>query len=187
MTTKAAEAIIERLKEDGHVVEDALKSMGSIAEPPLIALLRNPDADLRRKACEILKFVGTSATLKAMAKIPPDSDIGVRMAAARSDQDDQAASQAADDSEAPAKKKTDPPPASPFARKHERPSVDSFGSGLIAHPPDESIRASAALATSPAIEPAEPFSLAQRRCSRAPLRSPCCSLSSPMNAWASVC
>ena len=68
---KAAEALIRRLKEDGHQAEEALKSMGTIAEPPLIALLRNPDADLRKKACEVLKFVGGAATLKAMKAIPP--------------------------------------------------------------------------------------------------------------------
>jgi HEAT repeats len=78
---KAAEALIERFKEDGHLVEEALKSMGPVAEPPLISLLRNPDSDLRRKACVVLKFVGGAATLKAMAALPADSDIGVRMAA----------------------------------------------------------------------------------------------------------
>ncbi len=58
---------------------------------------------------------------------------------------------------------------------------------VIGQPPDESIRDSADFATSPAIEPAEPFSPAQRRCSRALVRSPCCSLNTPINAWASVC
>ena len=78
---KAAEAIISRFKDDGFQAEDALKSMGAVAEPPLIELLRNPDADIRKKACEILKFVGGAATLKAMAKIPPDPDFFVRLAA----------------------------------------------------------------------------------------------------------
>ena len=55
--------------------------MGSVAEPPLITLLRNPDADLRKKACEILKFVGGSATLKAMKAMPPDPEFFVRLAA----------------------------------------------------------------------------------------------------------
>lgn len=63
---KAAEALVGRFKEDGHLVEESLKSMGPAAEPALIALLRNPDADLRKKACEVLKFVGGAATLKAM-------------------------------------------------------------------------------------------------------------------------
>jgi hypothetical protein len=55
--------------------------MGPIAEPPLIALLKNPDADLRKKACEVLKFVGGAATLKAMKALPPDPEFFVRVAA----------------------------------------------------------------------------------------------------------
>jgi hypothetical protein len=78
---KAAEALIARLKEDSHLAEEALKGMGSVAEPRLIGLLRNPDADLRKKACEILKFVGGNATLKAMKSIPPDPEFFVRLAA----------------------------------------------------------------------------------------------------------
>jgi hypothetical protein len=78
---KSAEALIGRFKEDGHLVEQSLKSMGPIAEPPLIALLRNPDADLRKKACEVLKFVGGAATLKAMRALPPDPEFFVRVAA----------------------------------------------------------------------------------------------------------
>src|SRR5262249_26793024 len=78
---KAAEALIQRLKDDGHLAEEALKSIGPVAEPPLIALLRNPDADLRKKACEILKFVGGKETLKAMKAIPPDPEFFVRLAA----------------------------------------------------------------------------------------------------------
>ncbi len=108
---KAAEALIDRLKEDGHIVEGELRGMGSIAEQPLIALLRNPDDDLRRKGCNILKFVGGSATLKAMSKIPPDPDIGVRMAAQEAIKMIRLRVKTADDSDAPAKKKSDPTPA----------------------------------------------------------------------------
>lgn len=78
---KAAQALTQRLKDDGHQAEEALKSMGSVAEPPLIGLLRNPDADLRKKACEVLKFVGGAATLKAMSALPPDPEFFVRVAA----------------------------------------------------------------------------------------------------------
>jgi hypothetical protein len=78
---KAAESLIGRLKDDGHLAEEALRSIGPVAEPPLITLLRNPDADLRKKACEILKFVGGDATLKAMKAIPPDPEFFVRAAA----------------------------------------------------------------------------------------------------------
>jgi HEAT repeats len=114
---KAAAALIDRLKEDGHIVEGELRGMGSIAEQPLIALLRNPDDDLRRKACNILKFVGGSATLKAMSKIPPDPDIGVRMAAQEAIKMIRLRVTAADDSDTPAKKKNDPSPAGKTRKK----------------------------------------------------------------------
>jgi hypothetical protein len=113
---KAAEALIGRFKEDGHLVEETLKSMGSIAEPPLIALLTNADTDLRKKACEVLKFVGGSATLKAMAALPADPEFFVRLAA----QDaikfiKLRVGPAASD--APAKTKADPPPAGRSRKK----------------------------------------------------------------------
>jgi hypothetical protein len=108
---KAAEALIDRLKEDGHLVENELRGMGAIAEPPLIKLLRNPDEDLRKKACDILKFVGGSATLKAMSRIPPDPDIGVRMAAQEAIKMIRLRVNTPDDSDAPAKQKSDPSPA----------------------------------------------------------------------------
>ena len=113
---KAAEALIERFKEDGHLVEESLRSMGPVAEPPLIALLRNPDADLRKKACEILKFVGGTATLKAMQALPPDPEFFVRMAA----QDaikmiNLRVGPAASD--APEKKKAEPTPAGPVSQE----------------------------------------------------------------------
>ncbi len=115
--TKAAEAIISRFKDDGFQAEPALTSMGAAAEPPLIALLRHPDEDLRRKACNILKFVGGSATLKAMSKIPPDPDIGVRRAAHEAIAMIRLRVNAADDSDEPAKKKSDPPPAAKSRKK----------------------------------------------------------------------
>jgi hypothetical protein len=79
--SKAAEALVGRLKEDAHLAEESLKSMGPVAEPSLIPLLRNPDSDLRKKACEILKFVGGKATLKAMDSLPRDPEFFVRVAA----------------------------------------------------------------------------------------------------------
>ncbi len=91
--------------------------MGSIAEPALIALLRNRDEDLRRKACDILKFVGGSATLKAMGKIPPDPDIGVRMAAQEAIKMIRLRVRAADDSDEPTTKKNDAPPAGKSRKK----------------------------------------------------------------------
>ncbi len=78
---RAAEPIAERLKEDGFEAEDALKAMGSIAEPTLIDRLKHPDSDTRRRACNILRDIGGAETLAAMRSIPPDPDFGVRAAA----------------------------------------------------------------------------------------------------------
>ena len=78
---RASEPIADRLKEDGFEAEEALKTMGSIAEPTLIDRLKGPDADVRRKVCNILKEIGGKETLKAMQSIPPDPDFGVRVAA----------------------------------------------------------------------------------------------------------
>jgi hypothetical protein len=78
---KAVEAVVDQLKNDGFAAEAALKDMGPTAEPAVIGLLRNPDPDLRRKACEVLQQVGAQETLKAMQSIPADPDLGVQMAA----------------------------------------------------------------------------------------------------------
>jgi hypothetical protein len=78
---RAAEPIADRLKEDGFEAEDALKEIGSIAEAAVIARLKSPDSDTRRRACDILRDIGGSETLMAMRSIPPDPDFGVRVAA----------------------------------------------------------------------------------------------------------
>ena len=78
---RAVEPLIERSKEDGFQSEDALKELGSIAEPALIARLRDGNAEIRRKACHILKVIGGLETLKAMKSIPQDPDFGTRVAA----------------------------------------------------------------------------------------------------------
>ena len=90
---KAADALIDRLKEDGHIVEAELRGMGSIAEQPLIALLRNPDDDLRRKACNILKFVGGSRHAQGDEQDSTRPGHRCPHGRARCDQDDQAACQ----------------------------------------------------------------------------------------------
>ena len=56
----------------------SIKEMGPVAEQALIERLANPDSGVRRRACEILKFVGGKATLKAMQAIPliPTSAFG---------------------------------------------------------------------------------------------------------------
>jgi hypothetical protein len=78
---RASEPIAERLKEDGFEAEDALKQMGSIAEPAVIERLTNPDPEIRRRACNILQEIGGHVTLQAMQAMPPDSEFSVRVAA----------------------------------------------------------------------------------------------------------
>ena len=78
---RAVEPILARIKEDGFQVEDALKELGAVAEPALIERLTNPDKEIRRRACVILKEVGGRETLKAMQSLPADSEFSVRVAA----------------------------------------------------------------------------------------------------------
>jgi hypothetical protein len=78
---RAAEAIVPLLKEDGFAAEEALKSMGEVAEPALLPALRNPDSGVRRHACRILAEIGGRATFEEMQSLPPDPDFGVRVAA----------------------------------------------------------------------------------------------------------
>ncbi len=78
---RAAEAIVTMIREDGFAVEDAVRSMGDVAEPALITLLRSPDSGVRGHACRILAEIGGQKTLIEMQFLPPDRDLGVRMAA----------------------------------------------------------------------------------------------------------
>jgi HEAT repeats len=78
---RGVEPVVQRIKEDGFQAEDALKEMGSIAEAALIERLTNPDSGVRRRVCEILKEIGGKQALLAMAALPADPDLGVRMAA----------------------------------------------------------------------------------------------------------
>jgi hypothetical protein len=78
---RAVEPIVARIKEDGFQVEDALKDMGAMAEPALIERLTNPDTDVRRRACNILKVIGGKETLKAMQALPTDPEFSVQVAA----------------------------------------------------------------------------------------------------------
>jgi HEAT repeat protein len=78
---RAVDAIIPHLKEDRFAAEAALKEIGPMAEVALIIRLQDPEADVRRIACDILKQIGGVETLKAMRSLPRDSDPLVRMAA----------------------------------------------------------------------------------------------------------
>ena len=78
----AAPAIATRVKEDWVDAPKALRAIGPGAESAVIPLLRSPDKDERKAACEILKDIGGQATLDTMKKLPADSDTFVRMSAA---------------------------------------------------------------------------------------------------------
>jgi hypothetical protein len=78
---RAAEAIVTVMKEDGFAVEEALRSMGEVAEPALFPVLRSPDSGLRGHACRILAEIGGQKALREMQSLRPDPDFGVRMAA----------------------------------------------------------------------------------------------------------
>ncbi len=78
---RAAEPLARHLKNDGIAAEPALKKLGSAAEPALIELLRDPDPDLRRQACDLLGEIGGKAALETMLSLPADRDELVKMAA----------------------------------------------------------------------------------------------------------
>ncbi len=167
---QAAEAIVAVFKEDGFAVEAALKEMGPVAEPAVIPLLRNPDADLRRKGCEVLKYIGGQETLKVMQALPADPDFGVRVSA----NECQKAIVARVGS------------ASQVRAGYEGRRWQVL-SEVIRYRPDGSSRPRAARAMSNAIEPGEPWSRTHVRWGRAASRSPAWRRSKPMKAWASVC
>jgi hypothetical protein len=78
---RAAGPLAARLKEDGLKVEPALRALGPAAEPALIALLRDPDPQVRAKSCRLLKDVGGKDALETMTTLPSDPDFGVQVAA----------------------------------------------------------------------------------------------------------
>ncbi len=77
----AAEVIAARLHDDWPDAGRALRAMGEVAEPALIAQLKNPETSVRREACDVLKDIGGKQALTTMSKMPADSDFGVRIAA----------------------------------------------------------------------------------------------------------
>ncbi len=78
---KAAQAIASVIKQDIFATEEALKAMGPTAEPAVIPQLRNPDSQVRSRACRVLAEIGGQATLVEMQSLPSDPDFGVRVAA----------------------------------------------------------------------------------------------------------
>jgi len=61
--------------------DKALIDFGPAAEKAVIAKLASPEKDARKRACEILGQIGGDESLKVFAKLKPDSDPFVRMAA----------------------------------------------------------------------------------------------------------
>jgi hypothetical protein len=77
----AAPAIAQRLADDWPEAEKALRSMGDVAEPAVIAMLKSGDDRIRKTACEVLRDIGGQAALDAMLALPADPETFVRMAA----------------------------------------------------------------------------------------------------------
>lgn len=61
--------------------DKALIDFGPAAEKAVIAKLASPEKDARKRACEILGQIGGDESLKVFAKLKPDSDPFVRIAA----------------------------------------------------------------------------------------------------------
>ncbi len=79
---RASEALAARLANptDAFTAESALKQQGSIAEPAAAALLKSPDAKIRKAACEILGDIGGEDSL-ALLKGLSDPDSRTQIAA----------------------------------------------------------------------------------------------------------
>jgi predicted Zn finger-like uncharacterized protein len=76
---RAAEPLAERLEElfDRHDAEEALKSMGPIAEKAVLARLNHHDFQLRITVCEVLAAIGTKQSIAPLEKvIDAGKDIG---------------------------------------------------------------------------------------------------------------
>lgn len=61
--------------------DKALIDFGPAAEKAVIAKLSSPEKDARKRACEILGQIGGDESLKVFAKLKPDTDPFVRIAA----------------------------------------------------------------------------------------------------------
>lgn len=66
-----------------HAAGRALISLGGIAEPAVIPLLRSDDATTRKRAAEILGDIGTSASLRDLQTLEKDKDFFIKTSAAR--------------------------------------------------------------------------------------------------------
>lgn len=66
-------------KKDTHQATGALKGLGRVAEPEVLKLLADTKAEVRREACQILKAIGTAASVTALEKAASDKDQLVSM------------------------------------------------------------------------------------------------------------
>lgn len=79
---KLAEPLSAVMKDDPWGDSDkALIAIGAPAEEPVIGQLASPGFKVRQRACQILAEIGTEKTLKAMKKLPADTNPWVREAA----------------------------------------------------------------------------------------------------------
>jgi hypothetical protein len=78
---RAIGPMLAYLETSGFQVGDALRRMGPAAEPALLERLGDPDPDVRREVCMILRDVGGPRTLAFMQAARPDPDGLVRLVA----------------------------------------------------------------------------------------------------------
>ncbi|MCI0680790.1 MAG: HEAT repeat domain-containing protein [Gemmataceae bacterium] len=80
---RAADPVAQRLVngDDRPWASQALKEIGSSGEPPVIELLRHPDAGVRREACRVLRVIAGKAGHAALVEATDDPDAGVVQAA----------------------------------------------------------------------------------------------------------
>lgn len=78
----AIPAMVEAMRFDTwRTIDKHLIAFGEPAESYVIQQLGSGDADIRRRACDILAEIGTQESLKAFRKLPADPSFSVRNAA----------------------------------------------------------------------------------------------------------
>lgn len=79
---KSALAPLAAFLTDGlsrGVAQESLRSMGSIAEPEVRKYLRSADIWVKKAACEVLKDMGTTKSIRALTAVVRDPNIHVRV------------------------------------------------------------------------------------------------------------
>jgi predicted Zn finger-like uncharacterized protein len=81
---RAADAVAKAMSDfhQRHQASEALRAMGSVAEPAVRKLLAAPDAQLRAEACRVLADIGTRACLPDLRAAAAGKDFFVKNAAA---------------------------------------------------------------------------------------------------------